>query len=86
MTVHRNDPEKFIDDPEYFSTIAGDSYAYIRAKKSRKNPPNLALHNWMEDQNPILTNINMLSYIIPVKCNVKILNCRKSPAKKKVFS
>ena len=47
MTVHHNDPEICIDDPEYFSNIAADTKLDTRAKHYIQIPPKLAQHNWM---------------------------------------
>ena len=37
VSVHHNDPENSIGDPEYFSIIAADSYVDTRAKNPNKH-------------------------------------------------
>ena len=41
MTVHHNEPENLIDDPEDFASITADYYVDKRATKYKQIQPNL---------------------------------------------
>ena len=59
ITVHNDDPENFIDDLEYFSSIVYDSYVDTRETSSKKIPPKLEIHKWMEDKTLTCTTISL---------------------------
>ena len=75
MTVHHNYPENFIDDPEYFHQYC--SWLLIIHEINTIQPTNNQVSNvqlYGGSNYHILTNIIISNYIIPVDCNVKILN------------
>ena len=60
MNTHNNDPDNFIDDPEYFCSITDDSY--VNTKKTAKQVPTmLEMHNWMEDRTPTCSPTSLFS-------------------------
>ena len=81
MTVHHNDSEIIIDDPEYFFQYCswplcgndGNTLHATTVKVSTIKPD-------VVSKSYAFTNIKLLTYILPIKCNVQILNIRKSPA------
>ena len=82
MTVHYNDPEKIIDNPEYFSQyhrwILSDNEG-DNIQISPTQISNTQMYGGLKYH--VFTEITMLTYTRPVKCNVKIINVRKAPAK-----
>ena len=82
VTIHHNDPEKFNDYLEdfrqYFSWILCEHECNnIQTSTTQVNNAQLEVGS----KSHIFTNITMFNYIVPVRCNVKILSGRKSPAK-----
>ena len=75
MNVHHNYPENFIDDPEEFCC----EYKESKIQTSTTQVINSQLD--VGSNYRMLTEITMLTYIRPLKCNVQILNGRRSPAK-----
>ena len=82
ITVHHNDPDNFIDDSESFlryhilllSEYKGTNIQTIPVQVS--NEQLYGVSNFH-----VFTKITMFNFIRPVKCNVQILNFKKSPAK-----
>ena len=52
MTVHNIYPENFIDEQEYFSGIAANSWVGTKETPKKKLSPNSSLHNRMEYHTP----------------------------------
>ena len=61
MTIHHNDPDKLIDDPEDFSSIISDYYTNMRAPTTKKVPPRSSMYNWMENQTPMCSPTSLCS-------------------------
>ena len=82
MTVHHNDPENSIGDPEDFLQYC--IWLISGHEGNKLQPTNTQVSNvqlYVVSNSHVFTNITMFTYIIPVKCNVQIINGRRSPAK-----
>ena len=82
MTVHHNNPEKLIDNPGYFLRYI--SWILIEHKGNIIHPTTTQVSTvqlYGGSKSHMFTDITMFTYIRPVKCNVKIINVSKSPAK-----
>ena len=81
ITVHPNNPENLIDDPESFGQHC--SWLIIRHNVKTIPPTTTQSFNTQLDgrSNPhVFTYIKKFTYIIPVNYNVQIINVRKYPA------
>ena len=82
VTVHHNDPEICIDDPEYFRQyhswlISGHEGNTLHPTTTHVSTAQL----YIGSRSHVFTNITMFIHIIPVNFNVQILNDRKYPEK-----
>ena len=82
MDVHHNDSENCIDDPEDFRQYCS---WLLCAHKDKKNPTNKTRVSTPQldggSDYHMLTNINMFTYIRPLKCNVQVLSGNTAPEK-----
>ena len=74
--------ENFIDDLESFHRyrswiLSGNKHNILVTNATQVSTTKLDVGS----NSHVFTNITMFTYIRPVKCNVKILNGRKTPAK-----
>ena len=82
ITVHHNDPDNFIDDPEYFFQYYIWVLCVHEVKKIQTIPTHIRNSQLQGGSNSHMFNyITMSTYIRHVKCNLQILNVRKSPTK-----
>ena len=82
MTVYHNYPVNFIDNSEAFSQYC--SWLLIVHKGNTIHPTTTQFRTaqlGVETNSNVLTDLTMLTYIRPVKCNVKMFNDSKAPAK-----
>ena len=82
MTLHHNEPENFISNPEYFRQYRRLILLEHRVPNNQTSPTqviNAKLDGVSNYQ--VFTNITIFAYIIPLNCNVKIINGSKSSAK-----
>ena len=82
MTIHQNDPENIIDDPEYFWQY--HSWLLIGHKGNTLNPTTIKVTTAQlvgGSNFHVFTDIKLFAYIRPVQCIVKLLNGSKSPEK-----
>ena len=82
MTIHHNDPDNFIDKPEDFSQYHRSllcEHEFINIQTSITQVRNTQLDGGSNSH--LFSNITIFTYTRPEKCNVKITNGRKSPAK-----
>ena len=82
MNIHHNDTENFIYNPEdffqYFSLLlSGHGGNTLQQITTQVRTAQLDVR----PKYHVFTNTKIFNYIRPVKCNVKILNGRKSPEK-----
>ena len=71
MDAYHNDPNKFIDDPEYFGHYRCwllREYEGTNIYKSINRISNALMDGGSNSH--VLNEITMLTYIIPVNCNV----------------
>ena len=82
MTVHNNDPDNFIDDPEYFHQYPSWIISGHGGNTLQKNTNQVSTAQLDGgSKSHVFANITMFTYIRPEKWNVQILNGRKSPTK-----
>ena len=82
MTVCNNDVKHFIDDPEY--SFQYRIWIISGNEGNTLNPTTTQVSTSQLDgvsNSHVFTDITICAYIIPVKCNIRILNARKCPTK-----
>ena len=82
MTIHRNDPENIIDDPEDFFQYR--SWIISGHKGKTLHPTTIKVTTAQLDgvsKYHVFADIKLSVYIVPVQCNVQILNGSKDPEK-----
>ena len=82
MTVNHNDPDNLIDKPEDFRQYC--SCLLSEQKGNNTQIITTQVNNEQLDGGlyyQVFTNINMITYIWPVECNVQIIRGRKDPSK-----
>ena len=47
MTVHYNYPDKFIEEPKYFSSVVAESYVNTRARTPKQVSPISEIQKWI---------------------------------------
>ena len=80
MTVHHNDPDKFIGNPEDFRQYHRWLLSEHRGNNIQTSP--IPVRNTQLDGGPkvhVFTYISMFTYIRHVKYNVQIINSIKDP-------
>ena len=65
IAVHHNDPNNFIEEPEYFSSITADSYVNTNTNPLNNPYPDFNAQLYGGSKSHVFTNITMLTYIIP---------------------
>ena len=76
MSIHHNDPENIIDDPEDFRQYR--SWLLSGNKCNTLHPTTITVTTSQLDvgsNSHVFTNIKLFTYIRPVQCSVQILNC-----------
>ena len=82
MSIHRNDNENIIDDPEYFFQYC--SLLISGHKGKTLHPTTIKVITAQlngESKSHVFTDIIIVSYIRPLQCNVQIINDSKAHAK-----
>ena len=78
MDLYHNDPDKFIDNPEYFSHYICGFLSEHKVTNTQKIIDYIRYAQlYGGSDSHVLTNINMSTYKRYVKCNVQIINTRK---------
>ena len=82
MNVHHNDAESFIDDPEdsclyHIWLLSGHKGKTLHITTTQVSTIKLVGGSTSH----VFTGIKMFTYIIPINCNVQIINRSKAPAK-----
>ena len=82
MTIHQNDPEDIIDDPEDFCQyhrllLNGHNGKTLHPTTIKFTTTQL----YGVPNSHVLTDIKLFAYTRTVQCNVKVLNGSKAPAK-----
>ena len=87
MTVHHNDPDKFIDNPEDFLQYNRWLISEDGVNNIQTSPPQVSNEQLDGGSNyQVFTNSNIFNYIGSIKYNAQNINFRKDPAKGLVLS
>ena len=82
ITVHYNDPEKFIDNTKYFCQYCSWLLSGNKGNTIQTNATQVSTAHKDEQSNShVFIYITMFIYIRPVKCDIQIINVSKDPAK-----
>ena len=82
MTVRQNDPDNFIEKPDYFCQYIRWILHEHKGNNIQTSPTQVSNSQLYKGSNSHMsTYINIFTYNRPVKCNVHILNFRKAPVK-----